>query len=178
VNEIQDEALLLLGYGLFLLAAALVLERLAAHTHRRSLHFRTAGFVYHEHLDAWECPEGEHLWPSDFDRERRLVRYRARPQVCNACPLKPECTESDEGRELVRSLDPWLATEAGKFHRSISLTLAALAALLAVVGLARHHGPLELLLLGGLFLASLLLAWHMLPVVRRREASPEPAARP
>ena len=178
MSEIQDEALLLMGYGLFVLAAAVALERLAAHTHRRSLRFRTAGFVYHEHLDAWECPEGEHLWPAAFDRERRLVRYRARPQVCNACPLKPDCTESDEGREIVRSLDPWLATEAGKFHRSISLTLAALAFVLAVVGLARHHDPLELLLLGGLLVASLLLARHLLPPARRPEASPEQAARP
>ena len=58
---------------------ALALEWLSAHTHRRSLRFRTtAGFEYRDEHDVWVCPEGEHLWPHEFDHQRRLVRYRAR----------------------------------------------------------------------------------------------------
>ena len=60
------------------LAAAALLEWLSAHTHRRSLRYRTAGFTYDEQLDHWSCPEGQHLWPHEFDHERRLVRYRAK----------------------------------------------------------------------------------------------------
>ena len=42
------EALMFAGYGAFLLAAATLLEWLSAHTHRRSLRYRTAGFTYNE----------------------------------------------------------------------------------------------------------------------------------
>jgi hypothetical protein len=95
-----------------LLACAFVLEGLSAHTHARVLHYPTAGFAYDETLDRWRCPEGEHLWPHEFDEQRRLVRYRAEAHVCNPCPHKATCTDSDRGREIVR-LDPWPHSEAG-----------------------------------------------------------------
>jgi hypothetical protein len=133
------EAILFAGYAAFLVVAAIVLEWLSAHTHRRSLRYRTAGFTYHEQHDHWQCPEGEHLWPHEFDHERRLVRYRAKAHVCNACPRKGACTDSDRGREIVRPLDPWPHSEAGRFHRGLSLMLVALALLVIVVGGARNH---------------------------------------
>jgi len=46
------------------------------------------------------------------DHEPRLVRYRGRPQICNYCPTMAECTDSDEGREVVRAMDPWPHSEA------------------------------------------------------------------
>ena len=83
-----------------------MLEWLSAHTHRRALRFRTAGFAYDETHDHWVCPEGEHLWPHEFDHERRLVRYRAKAHICNGCPRKAQCTDSDRGREIVRPSTP------------------------------------------------------------------------
>jgi len=103
---VSTEALLFASYGAFLLVTAGLLEWLSAHTHRRSLRYRTAGFTFHEELDHWVCPEGQHLWPHDFDHERRLVRYRAKAHICNGCPRKPDCTDSDRGREIVRPVDP------------------------------------------------------------------------
>jgi hypothetical protein len=135
------------GYAGFLTLSALLLDWLSAHTHRRSLRYRTAGFSYDADHDHWLCPEGEQLWPHELDRERRLVRYRARAQVCNACPSKGRCTDSDEGREVIRPLDPWPHSEAGRFHRTISLLLAGLALLVLVVELARHHDAGEAVLL-------------------------------
>ena len=82
----NTEVLLAAGYASALDVSAFVLEFLSAHTHRRSMRYRTAGFQYHSDRDLWVCPEGESLWPVEFDRERRLVRYRGRSQVCNACP--------------------------------------------------------------------------------------------
>ena len=117
------EVVLAAGYAGLLIAGAFVLEWLSAHTHRRSLRYRTAGFAYDEDHDHWQCPEGEHLWPHEFDDERRLVRYRAKAHVCNACPRKGACTDSDHGREIVRPLDPWPHSEAGRFHRGISLLM-------------------------------------------------------
>ena len=133
----HTEAVLATGYASFLILAAFAIEWVSAHTHRRALRYRTAGFTYEQHLDAWQCPEGEHLWPHEFDSERRLVRYRAKAHVCNACHRKPDCTDSDRGREIVRPVDPWPHSEAGRFHRGLSLVLVALATLIAVV-----EGPL------------------------------------
>ena len=141
------EVVLAAGYAGLLIAGAFVLEWLSAHTHRRSLRYRTAGFAYDEDHDHWECPEGEHLWPHEFDHERRLVRYRAKAHVCNACPRKGACTDSDHGREIVRPLDPWPHSEAGRFHRGISLLMVVLGLLIVVVEAARHHDGPELALL-------------------------------
>ena len=102
---------------------------MSAHTHRRSLRYRTAGFTYHADLDHWECPQGERLWPHEYDHQRRLVRYRAKAHACNVCPLKERCTDSDRGREIVRPLDPWPHSEAGRFHRVIALLMVTLGAL-------------------------------------------------
>ena len=142
------EVLLAAGYAGFLALGALTLEWLSAHTHRRTLRYRTAGFAYDADHDHWLCPEGELLWPHELDRERRLVRYRARAQACNACPRKHACTDSEHGREIVRPLDPWPHSEAGRFHRVISLMLCVLAVLVLLVAAARSREPGELALLG------------------------------
>lgn len=157
----DPEAIAVAGYSIFLVAAALTLDRLGRHTHHRSSRFRTHGFTYHEHLDVWRCPEGEHLKPVHVDHRRRVARYRAPAAACNACPAKEGCTDSDEGREVVRQLDPWPHSEAGRFHRGISVALLCLAGLLAVVEMARNPEPLPLALLGGVLLADLVLLRHM-----------------
>ena len=150
------------AYAVLLLAVALGLERLARHSYRRSGRFRTAGFSYHRHLDAWECPEGQHLHRHEMDHERRVVRYRGKPHVCNACPRKPACTDSDEGREIVRPIDPWPHSEAGRFHRGISLALVALAAVMSAAELARHHGTPDLAALGAVLVIIALAAPRLL----------------
>ena len=160
------EVVLAAGYATLLTGGAFALEWLSAHTHRRALRFRTAGFAYDESHDHWLCPEGEQLWPHEFDRERRLVRYRARAHVCNACGIKHRCTDSDRGREIVRPLDPWPHSEAGRFHRAIALLMVCLGALVLVVGLARHHEPPEALLLLGLLVPTALAARGLLRDLR------------
>jgi hypothetical protein len=153
------------------------LEWLSAHTHRRSLRYRTAGFTYDRAQDHWKCPEGEHLWPHEFDHERRLVRYRAKAHVCNGCPRKAACTDSDRGREIVRPLDPWPHSEAGRFHRTISLLMIALAAMILVVEAARHHDPREAALLTGLLIVAALAARWLLRDLRNHPANfPTPTA--
>jgi hypothetical protein len=156
-----------------------VLEWLSAHTHRRSLRYRTAGFDYHADEDHWTCPEGEFLLRDELDHERRLVRYRARAHVCNRCPVKDRCTDSDEGRSIVRPLDPWPHSEAGRFHRVISLMLVVLATLVAVVGLARNHDWGEALLLGVLVVACLFAARWLMGDLRAHPANfPDPSRSP
>jgi Transposase DDE domain len=172
---VSPETILAAGYASFLLLSAFLLEWLSAYTHRRALRFRTAGFVYDADRDHWRCPEGEHLWPHHLDHERRLVRYRARAHVCNACPVKERCTDSDHGREIVRPLDPWPHSEAGRFHRVIALSLVAIAALVAVVELGRHHGTNETAVLVGVLVAVGLAARWLVRDLRVHPADFPPA---
>jgi hypothetical protein len=174
---VSPEALLGAGYALALTLGAGALEWLSAHTHRRSLLWRTAGFDYDEHHDAWRCPEGEHLWPHEFDHERRLVRYRARAHICNGCRVKDACTDSDEGREVVRPLDPWPHSEAGRFHRGMSLMLVVLALLVLAVAAARNRDPRELALFAGVLMGCLLVARWLVRDFRAHPAGfPAPTA--
>jgi hypothetical protein len=149
------EVILAASYSTALIAGAFVLEWLSAHTHRRALRFRTAGFDYDADHDHWLCPEGETLWPHEFDRERRIVRYRAKAQVCNACPRKAACTDSDRGREITRPLDPWPHSEAGRFHRTLSVVMVLLGLLILAVEVVRNHAPDEVAVLAVLALAGL-----------------------
>ena len=165
------EVILAAGYAVFLTGGAFALEWLSAHTHGRALRYRTAGFAYDQTHDHWLCPEGEQLWPHEFDRERRLVRYRARAHVCNACPSKHRCTDSDDGREIVRPLDPWPHSEAGRFHRVIALLIVGLAALVLVVEVARHHALAEAALLLGLLAPTALAGRWLLRDLRVRPSN-------
>lgn len=167
----SPEVLLAAGYAAFLTCGAFGLEWLSAHTHRRSLRYRTAGFAYDATHDHWLCPEGEQLWPHELDRERRLVRYRARAHVCNACPTKHRCTDSDQGREIVRPLDPWPHSESGRFHRVIALLLVGLSSLILVVELIRHHTLAEAAVLLGLLVPSALAARWLLRDLRVHPAN-------
>jgi hypothetical protein len=157
----STEAILAAAYSGALIAVAFVLESLSALTHRRSLRYRTAGFTYHRALDTWKCPEGQHLWRHEVDESLRVIRYRGKAQVCNACARKGDCTDSDRGREIVRPLDPWPRSEAGRFHRGISLVVVLLANLILLVAMVRHHDGIELVVLGGLLALGLLSAHRL-----------------
>jgi hypothetical protein len=176
---IHPEVLLAVGYAIFLVGIALGLDLLARHSHARSERYRTAEFTYHPSHDAWVCPEDQLLVRSEVDHERRLVRYRGRPQICNYCPAKAECTDSDEGREVVRAMDPWPHSEAGRFHRGISLAVALIAGLILAAESTRNHTPLELTVLGAVLAAVMLVAWHLHAAFRVAPANfPTPRAAP
>ena len=176
---IHPEVFFAVGYAIFLLAVSLGLDLLARHSHARSERYRTAGFTYHPSHDAWICPEDQLLVRSEVDHERRLVRYRGRPQICNYCPAKAECTDSDEGREIVRAMDPWPHSEAGRFHRGISLAVALIAGLILAAESTRNHAPLELAVLGAMLAAVMLVAWYLHAAFRATPANfPTPQAAP
>lgn len=155
------EILLGAGWATVLMAGALLLEWLSVHTHQRSQAFRTSGFEYDEEQDYWVCHQGEQLWPAEFDREKRLVRYRAKPAVCNACALLDDCTESKLGREITRPVDPWPHSEAGRFHRGIAVMLVVLAVFVLSLVLIRNSGPAGLVLLGPLLALAITTTWWL-----------------
>jgi hypothetical protein len=165
------EVFLAAGYAAFLLCVAVGLDLLARHSHARSLRYRNAGFTYHPRHDAWICPEDQILTRAETDHERRLVRYRARPQICNHCPAKSDCTDSEHGREVVRAMDPWPHSEAGRFHRGISLCVALVAGLILAVETLCNHAPFDLAILGVALVVVVLTLRHLYSAFRTTPAN-------
>lgn len=155
------ETLAATAYAAFLVACALGLDALGRHTHERSGRFRTQGFSYDAGLDLWVCPEGEQLRSFAVDHRHRVARYRARPAICNACPAKEGCTDSEEGREIVRPLDPWPHSEAGRFHRGISVVLLGLASVIALAGILLTPSLPDLIPLSAMLAVSALVGLRM-----------------
>jgi hypothetical protein len=138
---VHVEVLLALVYTLFLGAVAFLLEVLARRSQRRAADYRLSGFVYFRDLDYFECPAGHQLVQLETDHHRRIKSYRAQASACNSCPLKLNCTDSDEGRVLERRWGTWIDSEIRRFHRGISVTLLLLAALLLMSETYRYAYP-------------------------------------
>ncbi|HMI30501.1 MAG TPA: hypothetical protein VK527_02095 [Candidatus Limnocylindrales bacterium] len=134
----NGEALFIGGYVAALLLTAMAMDWAARASHERIHRTKTIGFRYHSHLNAWQCSEGTLLWHQETDAVARVVRFHAKAEICNACSLKSVCTDSDEGRTLVRPLDDWPHSEMARFQRVISLSLMVLAVLLCCVEIARQ----------------------------------------
>jgi hypothetical protein len=163
----STEALLAGSYAAFLLIAATGLDLLARHSHARSSRYRTAGFEFRPELDLWVCPQGTELHRVDTDHHQRVAHYRARPAVCNACPAKADCTDSDHGRQVSRSLDPWPHSEAGRFHRGVCIVLVVLAGVIAGLALIRSNGPAEAAVLAAVLGIAIAIAGRLLAAFRR-----------
>lgn len=157
-------------YGIFLLLVAHVLDRLAQRTATRTNDWRSGGFSYHEDHDAWMCPEDQWLWPMSFDPDNRVMRYRAAPTVCNACPVKETCTPSDQGRQVVRNVDPWPNSEAERFHRGIACVVVVLALAWPLAVMFQGRTALELAVLSGASAAIALGSWPLWSHLRRSPA--------
>ena len=155
------EYILMLGYAVLLALIALVLEWIAHHAHRRSLGVSTAGFTYHPDHDVWKCPEDQHLLPVFSDSARRAVTYRAPAAACNVCPAKAACTDSSQGREIVRSNLSELEYGMTRFRRGVSLTLLVLASLILVVELVCTGGGYPRLVLAATLTLFCVLIQHL-----------------
>lgn len=137
----QTEALFVAGYVLALLVIAALLDVAARASHIHMHRAKTIGFHYREHIQSWECSEGTLLTHHSTDHGARLIRFRADAKRCNQCKLKELCTDSDEGRELVRPLDAWPHSEFARFQRAVSLSLVALAGLFCSIEVVRQSHP-------------------------------------
>lgn len=138
---------LVAGYALLLLAFAWGFDRMAKRTSERAAQWRTGKFVYHDDHDAWKCPQDQWLWPTSFDPDNRVMRYRATPSICNSCPVKDTCTTSHHGREISRAVDPWPHSETGRFHRGIACAVAGFGIILPAATLFVNHSAADVLVL-------------------------------
>ena len=60
-------------------------------------------FQYDAEQDQYICPKGEILPLMSRRKSEQVKVYRAKSNVCNACPTKPDCTKSKSGRHIFRS---------------------------------------------------------------------------
>jgi hypothetical protein len=174
---VHVEVVLAASYAIFLVGVAFILELLARHSHQRSERYRNAGFVYLQDMDVWECPASRQLRRAATDYQRRVVHYRAPADACNACSLKNNCTDSNDGRLLKTHLDSWVESELRRFHRGISLVLLVLATLILAAETVRYGAPRELFLVAcvlvpvGIAETQLFLSFLMRPGSESRGSS-------
>lgn len=139
--------LLVSGYAAVLLVVAWLFDRMGHKSAQRSAEWRTGNFVYHEDQDAWRCHEDQWLWPASFDPDKRVIRYQGQHAICGRCPAKDECSPTPGPRELTRQVDPWPHSEAGRFHRGISLAVAVVAIFMSTAMLLGAKGAADYIVL-------------------------------
>jgi hypothetical protein len=134
------EVWLLLGYAVVVLAGARLTEALARVHFGRARRSAEDGFHYDPDGDHYHCPQGERLSLHVIDKEERVAVYRAIASTCAECPSKATCTPHDAGRHIYRPLAEWAETDVGLFHQWLALFMAASAAAISLVALARWAG--------------------------------------
>jgi hypothetical protein len=152
--------ILILVYGVFLAIIAFFLEMTARLAHRRSMDSDKAGFSYHRERDVWICPEDQHLFPIFSDPLKGAAVYRAPASVCNACPSKHACTDSDNGRIVETRTLKGIEYGMQRFQRAFSLTLLILAAVMDSAELFRSHQAHDRALLALAFIIFSGSAWR------------------
>ncbi len=163
------EPLLATAYALLLLGIAAFLEWMGRHSEQRAHRYHTAGFRFHQQADHWECPAGARLERAETDHRLRVIQYRAPARTCNDCAIKAQCTDSDSGREISVSLDPWLSSALGRFHRGLSLVFVILAGLIVAAELVRHDHGTERWILSAAVLTVALLGAQRVRELRRTD---------
>ncbi len=68
-------------------------------------YFSKEEFAYDPERDLYRCPAGETLSPRTKNRARRLTVYKANAGTCEACELRPRCTDNKTGRQVLRYFD-------------------------------------------------------------------------
>ncbi|MCA1722663.1 MAG: IS1182 family transposase, partial [Thermomicrobia bacterium] len=86
---------------------------------QRTPYFGPSLFTYDAEHDRYRCPEGATLRRRKANHTtRKIVLYRADAAVCNACPVKADCTASDHGRQIARSFDADYVDRVRGYHET------------------------------------------------------------
>lgn len=165
-------AWLTIGYAGLLVLVAYGIDTFARRAAAKVEQHRSGAFVYHEDHDAWQCPQDQWLWPTSFDPDNRVMRYRGTPSICNACPVKDTCTTSHDGREMSRAIDSWPASESARFHRGIACAVSVIAVILPLATALTAGTAPEALLLVGSAVAVAVLTLPLWSHLRRTPAVP------
>ena len=83
---------------------------------RRPGRFAATDFVYDVATDTYHCPGGQRLrFLSQCETSRRRV-YEAPAGACATCALRPQCTTSQRGRRVGRSLEETVLDRVRGYH--------------------------------------------------------------
>src|SRR6266568_1719662 len=80
--------------------------------------FGPSKFTYDAAQDVYVCPQGQPLRPFRTEQKAEKVEYRADAATCNACPLKAQCTSSEQGRQLHRSFHASYLERVKWYHQA------------------------------------------------------------
>ena len=81
-------------------------------------YFGPSKFTYDAAQDMYFCPQGQSLRPFRTEQKAEKVEYRADAATCNACPLKAQCTSSEQGRQLHRSFHASYLERVKGYHQT------------------------------------------------------------
>ncbi len=84
----------------------------------RTPYFGKRAFTYNPAQDIYVCPRGATLRRRTAKYAEGTIEYRARPEECNACPLKSQCTATDHGRMIHRSFDEAYVDRVRGYHET------------------------------------------------------------
>ena len=76
-------------------------------------------FRYDPQRDVYVCPNNAILPLHTYAYTQREKRYQGDAATCNACPLKQQCTTSDQGRLLKRSFDEEYLERVRAYHTTL-----------------------------------------------------------
>ncbi len=81
-------------------------------------YFGPAQFTYDAEHDRYSCPNGQLLHLSRMEYTGQKAEYSADAATCNACPLKAQCTPSDQGRQVHRSFHASYLERVRSYHQT------------------------------------------------------------
>lgn len=70
---------------------------------QRTTYYPAKLFQYECEKDHYVCPQGQILPLVSRRASERVLVYKPKAEVCNACPVKSKCTGSKSGRHIFRS---------------------------------------------------------------------------
>jgi hypothetical protein len=85
---------------------------------QRTSYFGASRFIYDPQTDSYRCPNGQTLRRETAKYTEGTIVYRTDRGVCAACPLKPQCTSSAEGRRIHRSMDEDYFDRVRAYHQT------------------------------------------------------------
>jgi hypothetical protein len=85
---------------------------------QRTPFFGASRVTYDSERDEYRCPQDHALRRSHAKYTEGVVVYQAAAETCNACPLKAACTESNQGRQVRRSLYAEYLDRVRAYHQT------------------------------------------------------------
>lgn len=77
-----------------------------------------AQFAYDAEGDLYVCPQGTSLRRFRREIKAEKIEYRAEAAICNACPMKADCTPSNQGRAVHRSFHAAYMERVQSYHET------------------------------------------------------------